>query len=88
MHVISYDGAAENIDECVTTLTIYNGGGCPVASNVIMATNVTAFAINKVSFGSSSAEYQFQLTMNNVLNPTQAESPYTLADNVDIILKP
>jgi hypothetical protein len=88
VHVISYDGAGQAIDECVTTLTIYNGGGCPATSTVILATNVSNFAVNKVGTGTSSAEYQFQLTLNNVLNPTQAESPYTLVDNVDVMLKP
>lgn len=59
VHIISYDGAGQTIDECVTTLTIYNGGGCPATSNVILATNVSNFVINKVNNGASSAEYRF-----------------------------
>ena len=87
VHVISYDGLGKTIYECRTTLTIYNGGGCPAANNVILATNVSNFAVNKVGTGVSGAEYQFQLTLNNVLNPTQAESPFTLVDNVDVMIR-
>jgi hypothetical protein len=87
VHVISYDNVGQTIDECFTTLAIYNSGGCPAASNVVLARNVTNFSITKVTNGASSAEYQFQLQVSNVLNPTQAESPYTLVDNVDVLLK-
>ena len=87
VHVISWDNVGQIINECVTTVAIYNGGGCPAANNVILATNVSNFQIAKITNGSSGGEYQFQLTVNNILNPTQAESPYPLVDNVDILLK-
>jgi len=90
VHVVSWDNVADVIDECTTDWTTYNGGGgvCPAAKNVVLATNVTNFAINNVGTGASGAEYQFQFTMNNISNPQQPESPYSLTDNVDVLLKP
>jgi len=88
VHVISWDPVSQQITECFTTLAIYNTTGCPVASNVVLATNVSNLTIANLNTGVSSQEYQFQITLNNVLNATQAESPYTLVDNVDVMYKP
>lgn len=87
VHVISYDNVGQTISECTTTWAVYNAGGCPAANTVVLATNVTNLAIAKVGTGASGAEYQFQLQMNNILNPTKPESPYTLVDNVDVLLR-
>jgi hypothetical protein len=87
VHIISYDNVGQTINECFTDLATYNTSGCPAAKNVVLATNVSNFSITKITSGASSAEYQFQLQVSNIQNPTQAESPYTLVDNVDVLLK-
>jgi type II secretory pathway pseudopilin PulG len=85
VHIISYDGVG-TINEYVTDWATYSASG-PSPSPTALAINVSNFTITQVNSGSSTAEYQFELTLNNILNPTQAESPYTLVDNVDVLLK-
>jgi hypothetical protein len=87
VHVISWDPVTQQITECWSTLAIYKTTGCTAAKTVVLATNVSNMTIAPVNTGVSSQEYQFQLTLNNVLNATQAESPYTLVDNVDVMFK-
>lgn len=81
VHIISYDIAAQQIKEYTMDYeTVYKVGGASPPPT-ILAKNVTNFGIMAIS----PLEYQFQITINNVDNPTQAEAPYTLVDNVHLM---
>jgi Tfp pilus assembly protein PilW len=81
VHIISYDSVAQQVNEySMDYQGVYKPGGASPAPTVI-ARNVTDFGIMAIS----PLEYQFQITINNVDNPTQAEAPYTLVDNVHLM---
>lgn len=82
VHVISYDPVGHTVNECWMDVTTYNSNNnaCPHSS--VIANNVTNFQINQVS---TDVDYQVSLTMNNINNPTLAEAPYTLVDDVNIM---
>lgn len=80
VHIISYDPVGRQINEYTTTWATYNAGGAS-PSPVPLAYNVTNFGITQIT----TSEYQFQITINNISNPTQAEAPYTLVDNVHLL---
>lgn len=81
VHIISYDAVAQQVKEySMDYQTVYKVGG-PSPAPVILAKNVTDFGVMAIS----PLEYQFQITINNIDNPTQAEAPYTLVDNVHLM---
>jgi type II secretory pathway pseudopilin PulG len=80
VHIISYDPVGKQINEYVTTWANYNANGASPAP-VALAYNVTNFGVMQVT----TSEYQFQITLDNTTNPTQAEAPYTLVDNVHLL---
>jgi hypothetical protein len=48
-----------------------------------LANNVTNFGVMQVN--GNTREYQLTITINNVLVPSEAEHPFTLVDDVDIM---
>jgi len=81
VHIIAYDAVAQQVKEySMDYQTVYKVGGASPAPTVL-ARNVTNFGVMAIS----PLEYQFQITINNVDNPTQAEAPYTLVDNVHLM---
>jgi type II secretory pathway pseudopilin PulG len=81
VHIISYDAGAQQVKEySMDYQTVYLAGGASPAPTII-ARNVTDFGVMEIS----PLEYQFQITINNIDNPTKAESPYTLVDNVHLM---
>jgi type II secretory pathway pseudopilin PulG len=81
VHIISYDPVAQTVNEYSMDYNqVYKAGGASPAPTVL-AKNVTNFGIMAIS----NVEYQFQITVNNIDNPTQAEAPYTLVDNVHLM---
>lgn len=81
VHIISYDAVAQQVKEySMDYQTVYKVGG-PSPAPAILARNVTNFGIMAIS----PLEYQFQITINNIDNPTLTEAPYTLVDNVHLM---
>jgi Tfp pilus assembly protein PilW len=81
VHIISYDPVGQKVNEYVMDYNpTYKSGGASPAPTVI-ASNVTNFGVMQIT----PYEYQFQITINNISNPTQAEAPYTLVDNVHLM---
>jgi len=81
VHIITYDPVAQTIDEYVVDEPSYVAG-VPSPAPAIVARNVTAFGIMAIP---KTNEYQFQITINDVANVSQAEQPMTLVDNVHIM---
>jgi type II secretory pathway pseudopilin PulG len=81
VHIIAYDPVKQQVDEySMDYQTVYKAGAASPAPT-ILARNVTNFGVMAIS----NVEYQFQITVNNIDNPTQAEAPYTLVDNVHLM---
>jgi hypothetical protein len=81
VHIIAYDPVKQLVNEySMDYQTVYKVGGASPPPT-ILAKNVTNFGIMAIS----PLEYQFQITINNVANPKQAEAPYTLVDNVHLM---
>jgi len=80
VHIISYDPVAQRINEYTTTFANYQAAG-PSPAPIALAYHVTDFGVVQVT----PTEYQFQITVNNVINPQQAEAPYQLVDNVHLL---
>lgn len=80
VHIISYDPVGQTVDEFVIDEPSY-AAGSPSPSPLIIAQHVTAFGITSVT----PLEYQFQITINDVVNPTETEQPKTLIDNVHLL---
>ena len=88
MHIISYNAAAQTLSEYTITdpssayKNVYLAGG-PSPAPVVLASNVTNFGVMQVNGNTN--EYQITVSINNVLNPTQPEQPFTLVDDVTIM---
>lgn len=81
VHIISYDPIGQNVNEYVMDYqTVYKVGGASPAP-IVLAQNVTSFGVMEIS----PYEFQFQITLNNVLNQNQAEQPFSIVDNVHIM---
>jgi len=83
VHIISYDAANQKLNEYTMDYqTVYAVGGASPAP-VTLANNVTNFGVMQVN--GNNREYQLTITINNILMPSEAEHPYTLVDDVDIM---
>ena len=80
VHVISYDSVNQQVDEFVIDVPSYLAGS-PSPSPLIVAKNVTNFGVTQIT----GTEYQFQITINDIINTSEAEQPKTLIDNVSIL---
>jgi Tfp pilus assembly protein PilW len=80
VHIISYDPVAKQIDEYTTSWANYSTNGA-LPAPMVLAYNVTDFGITQIT----TSEYQFQITINNITNPSKPEAPYTLVDNVHLL---
>jgi Tfp pilus assembly protein PilW len=83
VHIISYDPVGQKLNEYVMDYqTVYSVGG-PSPAPIVLATNVTNFGVMQVNGNTN--EYQITISINNVLNPTMQEQPFTLVDDVNIM---
>jgi type II secretory pathway pseudopilin PulG len=83
VHIISYDVPTKTLNEYTMDYqTVYKVGG-PSPAPVVLATNVTNFGVMQVNGNTN--EYQITISVNNILNPTKAEQPFTLNDDVTIM---
>jgi Tfp pilus assembly protein PilW len=84
VHIISYDAVNKVVNEYVTDWLTYSTNGASPAP-IVLARNVTDFGVTRNV--NDTYEYQFQITVNDIQNATgvEAESPYTLIDNVHIL---
>jgi len=84
VHIISYNAAAQTLSEYTITdyQNVYKAGG-PSPAPVVLASNVTNFGVMQVNGNTN--EYHITVSINNVLNPTQPEQPFTLVDDVTIM---
>lgn len=82
VHVISYNAVPQTVTECWMSVGVYNANNAACPNSAIIANNVTNFQINQVS---TDVDYQISITVNNINNPTLAEAPYTLVDDVNIM---
>ena len=80
VHEISYDPVNQQVDEFVIDVPSYLAGS-PSPPPLIIAKNVTNFGVMQIT----GTEYQFQITINDVINQSLAEPPKTLIDNVSIL---
>lgn len=84
VHIISYDPVGQTVDEFVLDETAY-AANAPSPSPIVIAQHVTAFGISEIV---PEKEYQFQITINDVINAAtgvEAEQPKTLIDNVHLM---
>jgi Tfp pilus assembly protein PilV len=83
VHIISYDAVSQKLNEYTMDYeTVYAvAGPSPVPQT--LANNVTNFGVMQVN--GNTREYQLTITINNVLVPSEAEHPFTLVDDVDIM---
>ena len=81
VHIISWDGV--NLNEYTMDYQTVYKAGQPSPAPVVLATNVTNFGVMQVNGNTN--EYQITISINNILNPTKPESPFTLNDDVTIM---
>ncbi len=81
VHIISYDAVNKVVNEYTMDYNPTYKTGMASPAPTVLADNVTNFGVMQIS----PFEYQFQITVNNINNPTQAEAPYTLVDNVHLM---
>ncbi|MBV8171430.1 MAG: hypothetical protein JO219_05820 [Candidatus Eremiobacteraeota bacterium] len=83
VHIISYDSVHKKLNEYTMDYeTVYAVGG-PSPAPVTLADNVTNFGVMQVN--GNTREYQLTITVNNILNVNEAETPFTLVDDVDVM---
>jgi len=80
VHTISYDPVNKQVDEFVIDVPSYIAGS-PSPAPLIIAKNVTDFGVMQIT----SREYQFQITINDIINQQEQEQPKSLIDNVSIL---
>jgi hypothetical protein len=80
VHIISLTGTTLN--EYVMNPATYFGNLASPAPTVI-ASNVTDFEVQQVPANPN--EFRLSITINNILDPTKQETPYTLVDNIHIM---
>ena len=57
--------------------------GAPSPAPTVLATDVTNFGVMQVNGNSN--EYQVTISINKILQANEAEQPYTLVDDVNIM---
>jgi type II secretory pathway pseudopilin PulG len=83
VHIISYDPVAQTLNEYTMDYQTVYKTLQPSPAPVVLATNVLNFGVMQVNGNTN--EYQITITVNNILNPTKAEKPFTLNDDVTIM---
>ncbi len=83
VHIISYNSATQTLNEyAMDYSTVYKVGG-PSPAPTVLATDVTNFGVMQVNGNSN--EYQVTISINKILQANEAEQPYTLVDDVNIM---
>jgi len=83
VHIISYDAATQTLNEYVMDYSTVYKPGLPSPAPTILASDVTNFGVMQVNGNSN--EYQVTISVNKILQANEAEQPYTLVDDVNIM---